>query len=298
VGVGGGAGGVGGGGGYAVGYPFAGTHGWSYQNRFGTRVFRIRRNHNPWFGGGFGGGWFGGGSFGSGAFVRFDQRAPQLGWHVRRHATHLRDVQRSHNDQRIKASLKPHEALRKTLQKPDPASGGNDATAGMPSAGRSADEVQAAPPNIIEREAGQTVGMPSAGRPADEVQAAPLNVIEREAGQTVGMPSAGRSADEVQAAPPVIERKGKALLGIVMVVVGLGLIEFMFERSYAKHFSAKRSKRPQDYLRPLDLSSRPENQVEADPGAASFANSVKKALDVIEEAVAEMASSRQPQTLL
>jgi hypothetical protein len=136
--------------------------------------------------------------------------------------------------------------------------------------------------------------MPSAGRPADEVQAAPLNVIEREAGQTVGMPSAGRSADEVQAAPPVIERKGKALLGIVMVVVGLGLIEFLFERSYAKRvFSAKRSKRPQDYLRPLDLSSRPENQVEADPGAASCANPVKKALDVIEEAVAEMASSRQ-----
>jgi hypothetical protein len=141
--------------------------------------------------------------------------------------------------------------------------------------------------------------MPSAGRSADELQAAPPNIIEREAGQTVGMPSAGRSADEVQAAPPVIERKGKALLGIVMVVVGLGLIEFLFERSYAKRvFSAKRSKRPQDYLRPLDLSSRPENQVEADPGAASCANSVKKALDVIEEAVAEMASSRQPQTLL
>jgi hypothetical protein len=116
-GMGGGAGGSGsaggvGGGGYAVGYPFAGTHGWSYQNRFDTRVFRIRRNHNPGFGGG---------SFGSSAFVRFDRRAPQPGWHVRRHATHLRDVQRSHNDQRIKASLKPHEALRKTLQKPDPA---------------------------------------------------------------------------------------------------------------------------------------------------------------------------------
>jgi len=121
---------------------------------------------------------------------------------VRRHATHQRDVQRSHTDQRIRASLKPHEALRKTLHKPDPASRGNDATADMPSAGRAAAEVQAAPPNIIEREAGQTVGMPSAGR----------------------------SADELQAAPPVIERKGKALLGIVMVVVGLGLIEFLFER--------------------------------------------------------------------
>jgi hypothetical protein len=214
--------------------------------------------------------------------------APQPGWYVRRQATHQRDVQRSHKDQRIRASLKPHEALRKTLQKPEPASGGNDATVGMPPVDRAADERQAAPPNIIEREAGQTVGMSSADRAAAEVQAAP---------QTFGMPSADRSANEVQAASPVIERNGKALLGIVMVVVGLGLIEFLFERSYAKRvFSAMRSKHPQDYLHQLDLSSRPENQVEADPGAASCANSVKKALDVIEEAVAEMASSRQPQT--
>ena len=131
--------------------------------------------------------------------------------------------------------------------------------------------------------------MPLADRAAAEVQAAP---------QTVGMPSADRSADEVQATSPVIERKGKALLGIVMVIVGLGLIEFLFERAYAKRVSAMRSKRPQDYLRPLDLSSRPENQVEADPGVASCASSVKKALDVIEEAVAEMDSSRQLQTSL
>jgi hypothetical protein len=165
--------------------------------------------------------------------------------------------------------LKPHEALRKTLQKPAPVSGGNSATAGMPPVDRAAHELHAAPPNIIEREAGQTVGMSSADRAAAEVEAAP---------QTVGMPSADRSADEVQATSPVIERKGKALLGIVMVVVGLGLIEFLFERSYAKRvFSAMRSKRPQDYLRPLDLSSRPENQIEADPGVASCANSVKNA---------------------
>jgi hypothetical protein len=140
--------------------------------------------------------------------------------------------------------------------------------------------------------------MPLADRAAAEVQAAPPNIIEREAGQTVGMPLADRAAAEVQAAPPVIERKGKALLGIVMVIVGLGLIEFLFGRLHAKHVSAMRSKRPQDYLRPLDLSSRPENQVEADPGVASCANSVKKALDVIEEAVAEMDSSRQPQMSL
>ena len=219
------------------------AHGWSYQNRFGTRVFRIRRNHNLWFGGGFGGGWFGGGPFGSGAFVRFHQRAPQPGWHVRRHATHQRDVHPSHKDQRIRASLKPHEAPQKTLQKPDPASRGNDATAGMPPVGRPAAEVQAAPPNIIEREAGQTVGMPPVGRPAAEVQAAPPNIIEREAGQTVGMPSANRAAAEIQAASPVIERKGKALLGIVMVVVGLSLIEFLFGRLYAKRVSAMRSER-------------------------------------------------------
>ena len=136
---------------------------------------------------------------------------------------HLRDFHQFHKDQRIKASLKPHEALRKTLQKPEPASGGNDARAGMPSEDRSVDKVQAAPPNMIGREAGQTVGMSSADRAAAEVQAAP---------QTVGMPSADRSADE--ATSPVIERKGKALLGIVMVVVGLGLIEFLLERSYAK----------------------------------------------------------------
>jgi hypothetical protein len=159
----------------------------------------------------------------------------------------------------------------------------------MPPVDRAADELHAAPPNIIEREAGQTVGMSSADRAAAEVQATP---------QTVGMPSADRSADEVQAASPVIE-KGKALLGIVMVVVGLGLIEFLFGRLHAKRvFSAMRSKRPQDYLRPLDLSSRPETQVEVDLGAASCANSVKKALDVIEETVAEMASSRQPRTSL
>jgi len=138
--------------------------------------------------------------------------------------------------------------------------------------------------------------MLSADRAAAEVQAAPPNIIEREAGQTVGMQPVGRPAAEVQAAPSVIERKGKALLGIVMVVVGLGLIEFLFGRLYAKRVSAMRSKRPQDYLRPLDLSSRPEDQVEANPGVASCANSVKKALDVINEAVVGMASSRQPRT--
>jgi hypothetical protein len=249
-------------------------------------VSRIRRNQNPWFGG-FGGSWFGGGSFGSGAFA---------GWHERRHATHLRDFHQSHKDQRIKASLKPHEALRKTLQKPEPAFGGNDARAGIPSEDRSADEVQAASPNNIERKGGLTVGTPAADRAPDEAQAAPPNNIERKGGLTVGTPAADRLVAEVQAASRVIERKGIPVtltIVIVMVVVGLGLglVEFLFGRSYAKRvlaFSAmRRSQRPQDYLRLLDLSSRQKNQVEADPGAASCANSVKKALDAIEEAAAE-----------
>jgi len=140
---------------------------------------------------------------------------------VRRHATHERDVQRAHKDQRITASLKLHEAPRKTLQKPNPASGGNDATAGMPPVDRAADELHAAPASIIEREAGQTVGMPSADRAAAEVQAAPLNVMEREAEQTVGT---DRSATEVQDSSPVIERKGVPNIG---TAVGRALIAVM-----------------------------------------------------------------------
>ena len=113
------------------------------------------------------------------------------------------------------ASLKLHEAPRKTLQKPNPASEGNDATAGMPPVDRAADELHAAPASIIEREAGQTVGMPSADRAAAEVQAAPLNVVEREAEQTVGMPSADRAAAEVQAAPlNVMEREAEQTVSI------------------------------------------------------------------------------------
>ena len=96
----------------------------------------------------------------------------------------------------------------------------------MPPVDRAADELHAARPDIIEREAGQTVGMPSADRAAAEVQAAPLNVMEREAEQTVGT---DRSAAEVQAPWHVIERKGipRILVGIVMLVVGLGYLLFV-----------------------------------------------------------------------
>ena len=63
--------------------------------------------------------------------------------------------------------------------------------------------------------------MPSADRAAAEVQAAPLNVMEREAEQTV---SIDRSATEVQDASPVIERKGIPNIG---TAVGRALIAVM-----------------------------------------------------------------------
>jgi hypothetical protein len=61
-------------------------------------VFRIKRSRQPWSGGGW---------FGRSAFGWFHERTPGHGWHVRRHATHLRDVRRAHNAQRINASVKP-----------------------------------------------------------------------------------------------------------------------------------------------------------------------------------------------
>jgi flagellar biosynthesis/type III secretory pathway M-ring protein FliF/YscJ len=192
----------------------------------------------------------------------------------------VRDFQRSHKAERINASLKPHEALPKTLldQEPDPRPQGND----VPPAG------------------GQAVRAP------DEVQAGQPFITEREAGPTVGMASVNRAADDAQNTPPlIIERKGTAIsrslvplsVVMVMVVMALGLIKFLFRRTYAKRvlaFAAMRlSQRPPDYVGRVDLSWPLRNQIEADPGAASSQESVKKALDSIEEAVVEMAFSRQ-----
>jgi hypothetical protein len=118
------------------------------------------------------------------------------------------------------------------------------------------------------------------------------------------MASVNRSSDAAQnTSPPIIERKGmKRTLDalsvvMVMVVAALGLIKSLFRRTYAKRVLAfaamRRSQRPSEHLRPVDLSWRPPNQVEADSDAASSLRSVKKAVEEIEEAVAEMASSRQ-----
>jgi hypothetical protein len=148
-----------------------------------------------------------------------------------------------------------------------------------------------------------TVGAPPPDRAPDEVQAVPASIIEHEAGQTIGMESIIGPAGAAQTtALPGIERKGRLTTGslevpsvvTVIVVAALGVIKFLLRRSYAKR-GLHRLPKPTDYGRPLALSwlSR-GNQVEADDDA--ILRSVKKALDTIAEAEAEMASSRQLRT--
>ena len=182
-------------------------------------------------------------------FDPLHERAPEPGWHVRNHSPVVRHFHRSDKVQRINASLKPDKALRNTLldQKPDPRHPGNDvATPGGPAVDRAPDNVQAALPYIIEREAGQTDGMASANRAAD--------VAQNE------LPAAG------------LQKGAKLLyaLSVVMVMMAaLGLYEFLSRRTYAKRGLAFGVQRPLDYERPANLSWQPPNEVEADPGAAS-----------------------------
>jgi hypothetical protein len=255
---------------------------------------------------------------------------------VRRHATEVRDFQRSHKPQRINASLKPHELLRKTLldQKPDRRPHRNDVARdealGKTLLGQEPDprpegnEVptdEALWKTLLDQEPdsrlqgnrdsrpdGNDVATDSrqaADRTPDEVQAAPPHITEREAGQTVAMASVNPAADAAQnTPPPLIGGKDTAItrsldtLSVVLVtlLVALGLAKFLFRRTYAKRvlaFGAMRlSQPPPDYPRPVDLSWPLRNQVETDPGEASSLESVKKALSTIEEAVGEM-SSRQ-----
>jgi hypothetical protein len=124
------------------------------------------------------------------------------------------------------------------------------------------------------------------------------------------MASVIRPANAARNTPPaVIEGKGTLTtrsleaLSIVLVLAALGLYKFLFRGSaYAKRVLAfgamRRSQRPPDHVRAADFSWRPRNQVEADPGVASTLESVKKALATIEEAEAEMASSRQLRTTM
>jgi hypothetical protein len=177
----------------------------------------------------------------------------------------VRHFHRSDKVQRINASLKPHEVLRNTLrdQKPDPRPPGYVvATPGGPPVDRAPDKVQAALPDIIEREAGQTDGMASANRAAD--------VAQNE------LPAAGLQKGILDTPLPVIA-KGLSIaqllyaLSVVMVMMAaLGLYKILSRRTYAKRGLAFGVQRPQDYERPANLSWQAPNEVEADSGAASL----------------------------
>jgi hypothetical protein len=217
----------------------------------------------------------------------------------------VRDFQRSHKAQRINASLKPHEPLRKTLleQEPNPRPQGNHVATDEALPKTLLDQEPDPRPqgNDVATEGGQAVD-----RAPDEVQAAPPYITDREAGQTVGIASVNRAAAAAQTtSPPIIEGTSTVLtrwldalsVVMVMVVAALGLVKFLFRRTYAKRvlaFGATHlSHPPPDDVRPVHLSWPLRNQVEADRSAASTLESVKKALDTIEEAVADMAPSRR-----
>jgi hypothetical protein len=186
---------------------------------------------------------------------------------------------RSHKAQRINASLKPHEAQRKTLldQVADTHTREDDVSKGTaPSAHRAPDQVQAAPASVTERETEQTVGMAPVIRPTDAAQNAPPPIIESK-----GMP---------------ITRSLEALSVVMVVVVALGLVKLLLRRTYVKQDFAfgvmRRLQRPANYVRQVDFLRRQKNQVEADYETVQRA--ANKALDRIAEAEAEIGSSRQP----
>jgi hypothetical protein len=106
-----------------------------------------------------------------------------------------------------------------------------------------------------------------------------------------------RSADAalIESKGTPLTRSLDAMALVIMVVLALGLIGFPFRRRYAKPdlaFGAmRRLQRPSDYVRPVDLPTPSRNQVEVGPKAA-----VKKVLETIAEAKAEMSASRQLRT--
>jgi hypothetical protein len=135
-------------------------------------------------------------------------------------------------------------------------------------------------------------------------------VVERESGQTVGMVI--RAADAAQNTLPAgSERKvtptarsfdnlSVAMVITLMLAAALGALKFLLRRTYAKRGlvsgAIQRLEPPRDNIRLAELSWRPRgHQIEADDEA--ILRSVKKALDTIAAANAEMASpSRQLQT--
>ncbi|MCK1712574.1 MULTISPECIES: hypothetical protein [unclassified Bradyrhizobium] len=191
--------------------------------------------------------------------------------------------------------------------------GNDDATAASPPVNRAQDEVQVAPPSVIEPKGEQTIGAAPADASADIVQVTPPPVIERKGEQTIGtalVQTIGTALVDVSAdvvpvtSPRMIEHNDASItrsldgsLVMMMVLVALGFITSLpFRRSYAERvlaFAAMRSSEARaDYTRPVNLRYPP--QIEADPNAlSSLEASVRNVLNTIKEAEAEMVSSRQ-----
>jgi hypothetical protein len=132
-------------------------------------------------------------------------------------------------------------------------------------------------------------GWQTADRAPDEAQAA------GRPGQTVGMASLDGAPDAAEnTPPPIIERTPisrtldalSVVMVMVMVVVAIGLLGEM-----------RLSQASTPHVRPVEISWQPPNQLEAVPDDASGLESVQKALDTIEQAAAEIVSSRQLRSL-
>jgi len=130
---------------------------------------------------------------------------------------------------------------------------------------------------------------PPANRVPDEVQVAPPPIIERKAEQIVDVAPVDAWTNVMQ---PVIEHRGARTtrsldalsVAMVMLLLTLGATEFLFRPIYAKRllaFGWMRRSQP-DGIRSVNLSSGPRNQLETDPnGPSSLEFSVKKVLDTI-----------------
>jgi hypothetical protein len=275
-----------------------------YSNRLSTKV-QIQRT------------WSGGGWVRGDTLYPFRARAPRQRWDMWRYATPLSDFHKFHNAQRTK--LKPHEPMRKMLsdQKPAQSFGArtslgarrlrnDDAMAASRPVNRARDEVQVAPPSIIERKGEQTIGMAPVDTSADVVKVTPPPAVERKGEQTIGMAPVAASADVVRVTPPpAVEHNGGSItrsleqvvsLAMIMVLVALTFITLQLRHRYAERILAyaamRRSEAPADCVPPVKLLAPP--QIEADPNAlSSLEMSVKKVLVTIKEAEAEIVSSRQ-----
>ncbi|WP_156951999.1 hypothetical protein [Bradyrhizobium sp. WSM1743] len=184
--------------------------------------------------------------------------------------------------------------------------GNDDAAASLP-VNRARDEVQVAPPSVVEGKSEQTIGTAPVDASADVVQVTSPLVVERKGEQTIGTaPLDVPAADVVQVIPPrIIEDNDAPITGsnnglslvMMMALVALGIITFLpFRHRYAERvlaFAAMRcSEARADDARPISLRCPP--QIEAGPAPLSTLEaSVQNVLDTIKEAEAEMVSSRQ-----